>query len=59
MIRQYFKQAWKLLKDNKLYSVIYILGTALAITMVMIVSVYLYIKAGIFRPKSIAAECSM
>lgn len=51
MIRQYFKQAWKLLKDNKLYSVIYILGTALAITMVMIVSVYLYIKSGNIPPE--------
>lgn len=46
MIKQYFKQAWQLLKENKLYSTIYILGTALAITMVMIVSVFIFIKRG-------------
>lgn len=51
MIKQYFKQAWNLLKENKLYSTIYILGTALAITMVMIVSVFLYIKKGNIPPE--------
>ena len=51
MIRHYFKQAWQLLKDNKLFSTIYILGTALAITMIMIVSVYLYMKEGNIAPE--------
>lgn len=46
-----FRQAWQLLKENKLYSTIYILGTALAITMVMIVSVFLFIKKGDIPPE--------
>ncbi len=51
MIKQYFKQAWQLLKDNKLYSTIYILGTALAITMVMIVTAFVYLKKGNIYPE--------
>ena len=35
MIKQYFKQAWNLMKQEKLFSSIYILGTGLAISMVM------------------------
>lgn len=35
MFSQYFKQAFYLLKDNKLLSAISIIGTALAITMIM------------------------
>lgn len=51
MLKQYFKQAWRLLKENKLYSTIYILGTALAITMVMIIAVFLYLKKGNIYPE--------
>lgn len=35
MIKQYFKQAWNLMKQEKLFSSIYILGTGLAVSMVM------------------------
>lgn len=35
MIRQYFKQAWNLMKQEKLFSAIYIVGTGLAVSMVM------------------------
>lgn len=48
---QYLKHAWQLLKDNKLYSAIYIFGTALAITMVMIIAVFLYLKRGNIYPE--------
>ena len=51
MIKNYFKQAWQLLKENKLYSTIYIFGTALAICMVMVISVFLFIKRGNITPE--------
>ena len=35
MIKQYFKQAWNLMKQEKLFSSIYIVGTGLAVSMVM------------------------
>ena len=35
MIKQYFKQAWNLMKQERLFSVIYIVGTGLAVSMVM------------------------
>ncbi|MEA5128652.1 MAG: ABC transporter permease [Proteiniphilum sp.] len=51
MIKQYFKQAWQLLKENKLYSSIYIIGTAMSITMIMLVAVFLYLKRGNIYPE--------
>jgi|AGTN01.1.fsa_nt_gi ABC-type transport system, involved in lipoprotein release, permease component len=51
MIEQYFKQAWQLLKESKLYSSIYIIGTAMAIAMVMLVAVFLYLKRGNIYPE--------
>ena len=35
MIKLYFKQAWTLMKQEKLFSAIYIVGTGIAISMVM------------------------
>ena len=35
MIKQYFKQAWNLMKQERLFSAIYIVGTGLAVSMVM------------------------
>ena len=37
MFRQYFKQAIQMLKENRLTSVISILGTALSIAMILVV----------------------
>lgn len=51
MLKQYFKQAWQLLKENKLFSAIYIAGTALAISMVMIIAIYFYLKTGNIYPE--------
>ena len=51
MIQQYFKQAWQLIKENKLFSIIYVAGTALAITMVMIIAIYFYLKTGNIYPE--------
>ena len=39
MIKVYLKQAWELLKQNKLFSMLYIVGTGLAIAMTMIMAV--------------------
>ena len=44
MINYYFKQAWTMIKQNKLFSFIYIMGTGLSIALVMIVSIIYYIK---------------
>lgn len=44
MIQQYFKQAWQLIRQNKLFSAIYIAGTALGISMVMVLMLVLSFK---------------
>lgn len=44
MIKVYLKQAWELLKQNKLFSMLYIVGTGLAIAMTMIMAVVYYVK---------------
>lgn len=51
MLKQYFKQAWQLVKQNKLFSSIYVAGTALAISMVMVVAVFFYLKTGDIYPE--------
>ena len=38
MIKVYLKQAWMLLKQNKLFSSLYIAGTGLAIAMTVIMA---------------------
>ena len=42
MVKQYLKQAWQMMKQQKLFSTIYILGTALAVcfTLVMLFSIH-------------------
>ena len=42
MIKYYWKQAWELLKQHKLFSVLYITGAGLAIAMTMVVFVAHY-----------------
>lgn len=44
MFRQYFKQAIQILKENRLTSVISILGTALSIAMILVVILQFQIK---------------
>jgi putative ABC transport system permease protein len=39
MIKHYFKQAWNLLRQEKVFSSIYILGTGLSVTVVMALSI--------------------
>lgn len=51
MIKVYFKQAWQLLKQNKLYSTVYIIGTGLAIAMTMTIAIIYYIKIAPVYPE--------
>lgn len=46
------KQAWVLIKQNKLYSSIYIIGTGLAIAMAMIMAIIYYIKIAPLYPEN-------
>jgi len=52
MILLYFKQAWNLLKQEKLFSSIYVIGTGLSITVVMVLSIVYYIKIANIYPET-------
>lgn len=51
MLKQYFKQAWELIKQNKLFSSIYVAGTALAVSMVMVIAIFFYLMTGKIYPE--------
>jgi len=48
----YFKQAWNLIKQEKLFSLLYIIGTGLSITIVMVLSIVYYIKIANIYPET-------
>lgn len=52
MITVYFKQAWNLLRQEKLFSAIHIIGTGLSITIVMVLSIVFYIKIANIYPET-------
>lgn len=52
MIKLYFKQAFHLLRENKLLSSISIIGTALAIAMIMVIVITLRATIAPFAPES-------
>jgi len=52
MIKSAFRQAWQLMKQNRFYSLIYILGTGVSITMVMILAMIIYIKIANIYPET-------
>ncbi|MDF9829411.1 hypothetical protein [Parabacteroides sp. PF5-6] len=52
MIRQYLKQAWQLLKQNRFYTGIYILATAFSIALVMVLAIVFYIKIANVYPET-------
>lgn len=52
MFKQYLKQAFQMLKENRLTSVISILGTALSIAMILVVVLQFQIRLVGFRPES-------
>lgn len=45
------KQAWELLKQNKLFSMLYIVGTGLAIAMTMVMAMVYYVKIAPVYPE--------
>ncbi|MGM9758998.1 MAG: ABC transporter permease, partial [Parabacteroides sp.] len=47
----YIKQAWRLIRQERLFSTIYIVGTGLAISLVMVMSIVLYIKFAPLYPE--------
>ena len=49
--RKYINQSWQIIKQNKLYSFFYILGTALAISMVMVIAIGYNLKVGNIYPQ--------
>lgn len=52
MIKVYLKQAWELLKQNKLFSSLYVVGTGLAIAMTMVMAVVYYVKIAPVYPET-------
>jgi len=51
MILLYLKQSWNLIRQNKLYSSVYILGTGLALSLVMVLTLIYYIKLAPVYPE--------
>lgn len=51
MIKLYIRQAWQLLKQNRLFSSIYILGTGLAIAMIVTLVIIYYVKMAPVYPE--------
>lgn len=51
MYKLYFKQAWQLMKQNRFFSLIYILGTGMAISMVMLMAIVYHIRTANIEPE--------
>lgn len=51
MIRNYFRQAWTLVRQHKLFTGIYVVGTGLSITLVMTLFIIFYVKFGPVYPE--------
>lgn len=52
MLKIYLKQGWQLIRQNKFYTAVYVLGTALAITMVMIMAIVYHVRTANIAPES-------
>lgn len=51
MYKIYLKQAWQLIRQERLFSSVYIIGTGLAITLVMTLSIIFYLKLANLYPE--------
>ena len=51
MIKYYIKQAWELMKQNPLFSSLYVVGTALAICFTVVMAVAYYVKLAPLYPE--------
>ena len=49
-IKLYFKQSWQLMQQNRFFSVIYIVGSGLAISMIMVLAVTYHIQTADIAP---------
>ena len=49
-IKLYFKQSWQLMQQNRFFSVIYIVGSGLAISMIMVLAVIYHIQTADIAP---------
>ncbi|MBQ4519441.1 MAG: ABC transporter permease [Bacteroidaceae bacterium] len=56
MFKIYFRQAWNLVKQNKLFTSIYVIGTGLAIALTMILFIVHYIKFAPVYPEENRGE---
>ena len=52
MINYYVKQAWELMRQNKLFTGIYVVGTALAVASTMIMAIIYYVKLAPLYPET-------
>lgn len=52
-INQYIKQSWRLLRQNRLAALLSILGTALAICMIMVFVILFIANTAAFKRKAI------
>lgn len=52
MYKQYLKQAWELMKQNRFFSAVYIIGTGLAIAMVMVLAIVFHIRTANMAPEA-------
>ena len=52
MYKQYIKQWWTLVKQHKFYTAIYITGTTLAISMIMVMAIIYHIRSANIAPES-------
>lgn len=43
VVRVYLKQAWNLMKQNPLFSTLYIVGTGISIVMTMVIAIVYYV----------------
>ena len=50
MYKQYLRQAWQLMKQNRFFSAVYIIGTGLAISMVMVMAIAYHIRTANMAP---------
>lgn len=48
----YFRQAWTLMRQERLFSLIYIVGTGLSVSMVMVLSIVFYMKIANIYPET-------
>ena len=51
MIKQFFRQAWTMMKQHKFFTGIYLTGTAVSITLAMTLFIIFYIKLGNISPE--------